>query len=158
MGENNLNRLLVALSKAWPVSRGRNTEICKRTGYSASHVSGVLNNKVAMDDRFLRTVCREFSISELWVNTGEGEMFVAADPFPHGTEKYRTFVERTIPVSAEQEHNYAPDSDLAAKYLALDDVSRFILDKTLEETKGMGEAEQRQFFLDMLARAKKKSE
>ena len=77
MEEVIFNRLINALTLVWPKDRGRNTEICRRTGYSPGQVSGVLNKKVTLDSKFLKSVCREFSINEDWVVTGTGEMFIS---------------------------------------------------------------------------------
>ena len=88
MEEVVLNRLINALAIVWPKDRGRNTEICRRTGYSPGQVSGVLNKKVALDSKFIKSVCREFSINEDWVVTGEGESVcpkgIADIDFPAG--------------------------------------------------------------------------
>ena len=74
-----LMRLIEALIHVWPNKRGRNAEICKRTGYSPGHVSGVMNGKVALDDKFIKSVCREFSINEDWVVNNEGHNMLVSD-------------------------------------------------------------------------------
>ena len=43
---------------------------------SQSHVSRLANGETAPSDRTIVDICREFGVSEHWLRTGEGEMFV----------------------------------------------------------------------------------
>lgn len=107
MEEVILNRLVKALVLAWPKDRGRNTEICRRTGYSPGQVSGVLNKKVTLDSKFIKSVCREFSINEGWVVAGEGEMFLRTDRFDICAEPPTPFGPETGGPPKRASHVYA---------------------------------------------------
>lgn len=73
-----LDRLLQALEIKGCLARGGKKKLAEISGYSAGGVSDFLSGKQPLGDKFIRAVCREFQISEVWVRTGEGEMFVGA--------------------------------------------------------------------------------
>lgn len=70
-----LDRLILALDKSGLPKHGRGVILTKCTGYSSGQLSAILNNKVSLNERFIKSVCKEYSINEIWVGTGEGEMF-----------------------------------------------------------------------------------
>lgn len=125
--EGIFSRLHEALSSVWDKPRGLNKEICVRTGYSPGHVSGVLNGKVRLDNRFLKLVCKAFYINEHWLDTGEGEMFTQSssngDPAAnHGTTVHRTLTpdqERALQLLDRDPDGYK----LLERYMLLDDES-----------------------------------
>ena len=51
-------------------------EFAKRLGISAPFVSELCTGVKKPSDRTIADICREFNISETWLRTGEGEMFV----------------------------------------------------------------------------------
>lgn len=51
-------------------------EFAKRLGISAPFVSELCTGVKKPSDRTIADICREFNISENWLRTGEGEMFV----------------------------------------------------------------------------------
>lgn len=53
------------------------TEFAKETGKTRDSISNLELGRVAPDETFMELVCRKFGISELWLRTGEGEMFSA---------------------------------------------------------------------------------
>ena len=52
------------------------TAFGERLNVSQSHVSRLANGETAPSDRTIVDICREFGVSEHWLRTGEGEMFV----------------------------------------------------------------------------------
>ena len=52
------------------------TAFGERLNVSQSHVSRLANGETAPSDRTIVDICREFGVSEQWLRTGEGEMFV----------------------------------------------------------------------------------
>lgn len=45
-------------------------------GISDAAVSQIENEKTRMSDQTRRSICREFNVSEEWLRTGEGDMFI----------------------------------------------------------------------------------
>ena len=53
------------------------TEFAKRLGVSQAFVSQVCAGTSGISDRTITDICREFSVNEKWLRTGEGEPFEA---------------------------------------------------------------------------------
>ena len=51
----------------------------ERIGITASACSTIENGKNNASDQTIRSICREFNVSEHWLRTGEGEMYNAVD-------------------------------------------------------------------------------
>lgn len=52
------------------------TAFSRRVGLSQPFVSQLSNGAAVPSDRTILDICREFNVSERWLRTGEGEMFV----------------------------------------------------------------------------------
>ena len=52
------------------------TAFSRRVGLSQPFVSQLANGAAVPSDRTILDICREFNVSERWLRTGEGEMFV----------------------------------------------------------------------------------
>lgn len=50
-------------------------EFAKRIGMTTSSISLFESGKATPSDRTILSICREFSVNEHWLRTGEGEMF-----------------------------------------------------------------------------------
>lgn len=50
-----------------------------RINLSKFAISGFENGKRQVTDRTITDICREFNVNEVWLRTGEGEMFVGTD-------------------------------------------------------------------------------
>ncbi len=48
---------------------------------SQTHISSLENGAREVTDRILYDICREFSVNEQWLRTGEGEIFNQAESF-----------------------------------------------------------------------------
>ena len=47
----------------------------ERIGLKKSAVSLIENDKNSVTDQVVKSICREFNVSEEWLRTGQGEMF-----------------------------------------------------------------------------------
>lgn len=52
------------------------TAFSKKIGLSQPFVSQLASGDAAPSDRTIVDICREFSVSEQWLRTGQGEMFL----------------------------------------------------------------------------------
>lgn len=66
---NRIAEIIVALGM-------KRIEFAKKLGISSPFVSELCNGTKKASDRTIADICREFSVSEEWLRTGEGEMFV----------------------------------------------------------------------------------
>ena len=64
---------VAAVIKASGLSK---TVFAKRVGLSQPFVSQLANGSAAPSDRTITDICREFGVSESWLRSGEGEMFL----------------------------------------------------------------------------------
>ena len=53
----------------------------QRLGVGKSTISSIESGTNAITSQMRRSICREFHVSETWLETGEGEMFVKEDDF-----------------------------------------------------------------------------
>ena len=53
----------------------------QRLGVGKSTISSIESGTNAITSQMRRSICREFHVSETWLETGEGEMFVKSDEF-----------------------------------------------------------------------------
>lgn len=51
----------------------------ERVGVKKSALSQIENGKSGVTDQMIKSICREFDVSETWIKTGEGEMFPPVD-------------------------------------------------------------------------------
>ena len=51
-------------------------QFCNLIGFKQNSISLVESGKRNISDQAIKSICREFNISEAWLQTGEGEMFV----------------------------------------------------------------------------------
>ena len=53
----------------------------QRLGVGKSTISSIESGTNAITSQMRRSICREFHVSETWLETGEGEMFMKSDEF-----------------------------------------------------------------------------
>lgn len=53
------------------------TAFAKKIGLSQPFVSNLCTGEKIPSDRTILDICREFDVNEIWLRTGEGEMFVS---------------------------------------------------------------------------------
>lgn len=51
----------------------------ERLGVSRAALSNIENGNRSVTDQMFKSVCREFSVNEEWLRTGEGNMFLIPD-------------------------------------------------------------------------------
>lgn len=54
----------------------KKVEFARRLNLSPPYISEMCSGKTMPSDRTISDICREFDVSETWLRTGEGEMFV----------------------------------------------------------------------------------
>lgn len=92
----------------------------ERIGIKKSGLSLIENGKNALTDAVARSICREFSVSEEWLRTGEGEMLVS-------------FQDDLSQIVAERGLT-AFDEAFLRSYIKLSDQERAAVRKFMEET------------------------
>lgn len=55
------------------------TAFAERLNISQPFISRLANGEKSPSDRTIADICREFGVNEIWLRTGEGEMFKALD-------------------------------------------------------------------------------
>ncbi len=55
-------------------------EFADRLAISRSNLGNIETGAVALTDRVIVAICREFRVDEVWLRTGEGEMFRPVRP------------------------------------------------------------------------------
>lgn len=68
-----INRRIAACIESLGVKK---VEFAKRLKLSPPYISELCSGKTQPSDRTISDICREFNISETWLRTGEGEMFL----------------------------------------------------------------------------------
>ena len=68
-----INRRFKELRKALEMNQ---IEFAKRLGFSQSGITNLETGRRAVSDRHVKVACSEFNVSEKWLRTGEGDMFV----------------------------------------------------------------------------------
>lgn len=81
---------------------------------SRAHISSLENGTRNITDRIINDICREYSVSEQWLRTGEGNMFSSA-PITCVSELAKEYDLDLM------------DQNLIAEYLKLDKQSRTVL-------------------------------
>lgn len=56
-------------------------EMGDRMRLSQTHISSLENGAREVTDRILSDICREFNVNEVWLRTGEGEVFLEEETF-----------------------------------------------------------------------------
>lgn len=74
----NLNERLKTLRKALNLNQ---VALGERLNISQAHVSALEKGIKSITDRIVSDYCREFNVNEIWLRTGEGEMFVQSNTF-----------------------------------------------------------------------------
>ena len=54
--------------------------MAERMGLNGNYIYQIEAGKQAVSNRFASDLCRIFNVNEVWLRTGEGEMFVEVDP------------------------------------------------------------------------------
>ena len=97
----------------------KKVEFSKRLNISQPFVSELCSGKTNPSDRTIADICREFNVSEVWLRTGEGEMFLKVD---EDQELQNIFAQITI-------SNDDLIKRIIKSYWALDDTEKAVIQK-----------------------------
>lgn len=76
-------------------------ELSEIMGYTKSSFSQIVNGRVPLSDKFAKKLCRlDENINEVWILTGEGEMFKNEPETNLNSEKRRDNSERRVGCSS----------------------------------------------------------
>lgn len=68
------------------------TAFSKKIGLSQPFVSQLASGDASPSDRTIWDICREFNVNEVWLRTGDGEMFMELDT----DDEIAAYVARTL--------------------------------------------------------------
>ena len=94
-------------------------EFGNRIGLKNNSVSQIENNKNALTEKTLKSICREFNVSIAWLKEGKGDMF---------TDLPETILDQLV----EEYHLDDFDKELIKKYLDLTDSEREVIKKYIK--------------------------
>lgn len=77
--ENNIGNRINQVIEAIGIKK---VKFAERLKIDQSYVTQLTRGKRNPSDRLLADICREFNVSEAWLRTGEGEMFVRREQPP----------------------------------------------------------------------------
>lgn len=67
-------------------------KFCEQIGLKRNSISLVESGKRNISDQAIKSICREFNVSETWLRTGDGEMFVQRTR----TDELSSFVDQLL--------------------------------------------------------------
>lgn len=92
-------------------------------GLSRANIANIEAGRIAVTDRVISSICREFDVSEKWIRVGEGE------PFDQLSEQ-ETLLKYTALLMKDKDSTIATAiQTLIITYEQLDDVSKATLEK-----------------------------
>lgn len=84
-----LNDVSKALKKSF-------NEISVELGYSKGYLYQMVNGKRELKDRVIIAICEKYGVSETWLRTGDGEMFVSSEPEITDEERLRQYISKLL--------------------------------------------------------------
>ena len=86
----------------------------EKLGVTKTAISRIEKGERSLTEQMTKSICREFSVDYMWLNTGEGEMFVESD------DDFFERIDRIMAGENESRKNmiktllYASDADIEA--------------------------------------------
>ncbi len=107
-------------------------EFGKRIGITKPTVSRIENNQSSVTTQVFTAICREFSVNETWLRTGEGDMFSSSlyDELDKVVEKYHLNEKASEMIRKFVE---LPPDEIEIIYKYMENVVNAILEKQKQE-------------------------
>ena len=64
---------------------------------SRSNIGNIEIGRIAVTERVVSSICREFNVNEEWLRTGKGEMFVQVTPYEKAYNRFGYIMENSSP-------------------------------------------------------------
>ena len=74
--DNNIGERIKELRNDLKLSQ---TEFGKKLGVSRDTINNLERNRVDIKDLIIKSICHEFNVNELWLRSGDGDMFKSND-------------------------------------------------------------------------------
>lgn len=71
--QNDIGKRIEAIIKSLGIKK---VQFAEKIKVDQSYISQLASGKRNPSDRTIADICREFNVSEIWLRTGEGEMFI----------------------------------------------------------------------------------
>lgn len=96
----------------------------ERIGLTRDNIANIEGNRAEIKDVVIKAICKEFDINETWLRTGDGD-------------KYKQPTDEISDIVAEIIHDDSPVRNSIFKimkaYMQLDDASKEVINKFIEE-------------------------
>lgn len=66
-------------------------------GLSRANIANIEAGRIAVTDRVISSICREFSVSEEWLRNGTGEPFIQVAPYEKAYNRFGYIMENSSP-------------------------------------------------------------
>lgn len=66
-------------------------------GLSRANIANIEAGRIAVTDRVISSICREFSVSEEWLRNGTGEPFIQVTPYEKAYNRFGYIMENSSP-------------------------------------------------------------
>lgn len=119
-----MNERIKVLRKSLNLSQ---QEFGERIGVKQGSVAGYESGARIPLDAIISSICREFGVSEVWLRTGEGEMFIQLS-------EDQQLVDILTKVELDQGDHFIHTMTAALKaYYRLDDVEKAVIKKMVKD-------------------------
>lgn len=72
-------------------------DFASKIDISRSNIGNIEIGRIAVTERVVSSICREFNVNEEWLRTGEGEMFVQVTPYEKAYNRFGYIMENSSP-------------------------------------------------------------
>lgn len=66
-------------------------------GLSRANIANIEAGRIAVTDRVISSICREFSVDEEWLRNGTGEPFIQVTPYEKAYNRFDYIMENSSP-------------------------------------------------------------
>lgn len=72
-------------------------DFASKIDISRSNIGNIEIGRIAVTERVVSSICREFNVNEEWLRTGKGEMFVQVTPYEKAYNRFGYIMENSSP-------------------------------------------------------------